>query len=681
LLAETAALIAASHALQDSLVAALTPETATFANLLRPLLHDDHRAARRLCLFRIFASVAPAPDLRDAARAAEQVTAKADAEALMRPDVAALVAAVYARHRAGDGEPLDEESAYVLFKTHRAYQNAGAGIQDDARRAAYLAAVEERNAVLVAARKTLSESDEGVWFSPAELAGVPSGALATMATRDDDDKLKVTFKKGHLFPVMKHATRARTRKTLHVAKENRFPTNVAALEQAAALRDDVARMLGFANHAARKMQDKMAASVEDVVEVLHKLRTQLRPLAEAEIDTLYALKTMYPADDEDEADVATLNAWDWAFYARILEKERYAVDAQLVSEYYEVQHSLQGMLRIFEELFAIVFVATAAPTWHESVTVYAVWDAAEQGGGFLGYLYLDLYARDGKYSGAHCSLVQPGFTTEDGARHFPSSSLVCSLIRVPGTPTLLQHSELKTMFHELGHAVHKLVTRTVYSHSCARDFVEIPSILLENWIWVPRVLQRLGRHYSYLNHEYRDFWLARQDDDSTMPSETLPSDLAHRLARTKHVSGAHAMLHQVFLALFDLTIHTAASPDAARAIDTTALWNRSKADIIGLRTAAGIGQASFAHPFRAYDASYFTYALSKVYATDLWVSCFKSNPMDPEVGLRYRRLVLEPGGGQPEAVSLRNFLGRDPNDEAYYSEVSEPSTHTHDEKQ
>lgn len=671
LLSETQALIASSDALQDALAQRLTPADATFANVLLPLLHDDHRAARRLCIFRIFSSVAEAPELRDAARAAEQLTAKADAAALMRRDVAALVAAVYDKHRSGELR-LDDESAYKLFKTHRAYQNAGAGIADH-QRGAYMAAVEERNSVLVAARKTLSETDEGVWFTRAQLAGVPASALDTMDA--EDDRLKVTFKKGHLFPVMKHASDARTRKALHVAKENRFPENVEALQRAVALRDDIARLLGFANHAALKIEDKMAPSVESVMARLNKLRTELQPLARAEIDTLYALKKAYIAEHgsaEDEADAPTLNAWDWAFYARILEKERYSVDSLLVSEYFEVQHSLDGMLRIFEELFGLVFVLTEAPTWHKDVAVYSAWDSDEQGGGFLGYLYLDIYARDGKYSGAHSSLVQPGFTTEQNTRHFPSSSLVCSLIRVAGKPTLLQHSELKTMFHELGHAIHKLVTRTAYSHGCARDFVEIPSILLENWIWVPRVLRRLGRHYSYLGDEQRAFWLARNGSDETaeMPSETLPEKLADDLARTKHVSGAHAMLHQVFLALFDLTIHSPASPEAAQAIDTTALWNKSKAEIIGLRTTNGIGQASFAHPFRAYDASYFTYALSKVFATDLWVSCFKNNPMDSQVGLRYRRCVLEPGGGQPEGLSLKNFLGRDPSDEAYYSEVS-----------
>lgn len=157
------------------------------------------------------------------------------------------------------------------------------------------------------------------------------------------------------------------------------------------------------------------------------------------------------------------------------------------------------------------------------------------------------------------------------------------------------------MFHELGHAIHKLVTRTAYIHYCARDFVEIPSILLENWIWVPSVLERLGRHYSYLSDDYKTLWRQRQPDKA-QPSERLPDSLSQDIARTKHVNGAHAMLHQVFLALFDLTIHTDTT-------DTTQLWNKSKAEIMGLGTLPSIGQASFAHPFRAYDASYFTYAL------------------------------------------------------------------------
>ncbi|KAH6887750.1 hypothetical protein B0T10DRAFT_406448 [Thelonectria olida] len=671
LLADTETIINATKSLEDALASSLTPSTASFTTLVKPLLRDDHLSSQKLLIFRIFSSVAPSKDLRDASREAEQLLAKAHAESLMRTDIAALVAAAYQKHQNEDNQ-LDSEEAYALFKLHRAYQNAGAGISNPLVRQDYVAKVAQRNEILVAARKQISEADDGVFFSRGQLAGVPSTVLDSLKSRDEDDFLKVTFKRGHLFPVMKHALSARTRKTLHYARERRFPENVTRLEEAVRLRHEIAQILGFENHAALKMEDKMAPSVEAVIARLTKLKTELKPLATQEIEALYALKKAYlqdhatGADEEDDVDASRLNPWDWSFFARIQDLQKHAVDSLLISEYFEVQHSLKGMLLIFEELFGMRFVRVDdASTWHDDVAVYAAWDAEDQGGSFLGYLYLDVYAREGKYAGAHCSAIQPGFTQDDNTRHFPSSSLICSFIHTPSKPTLLQHSELKTMFHELGHAIHKLVTRTAYSHGTARDFVEIPSILLENWIWVPAVLRRLGKHYSHLSDSFKEHY-QNQAGHATEVEEKLPGHLAEALARTKHVGAAHAMLHQVFLALFDLNIHSAEGGK----VDTTTLWNKMKTDVVGLPATDGFGQASFAHPFRAYDAAYFTYALSKVYATDLWVSHFKADPMQRQVGLRYRQCVLQPGGGQPEGQSLKNFLGREPNDEAYYSEVS-----------
>ncbi|KAL6923116.1 hypothetical protein FSST1_000390 [Fusarium sambucinum] len=670
ILSQTTNLISTTKALEDSLVASLTPSTATFSSLLMPVLNDDHAISKKTLLIRLFSSVSEDKELRDASRTAEEMLLKANSAVLMRKDVAALVKAVYDKSQRG--EALGEEDAYMLFKTHRAYQNTGAGIEDEALREKYKAAVQERNEVLIAAKKTISESDDGIYFTRSQLNGVPSSVLDAMKVNDKGE-LKATFKKGHLISVMKHTTSASTRKAYHIAKESRFPENVARLERAVELRNSTARMLGFKTHAELKMEDKMAKNVESVITMLNKLRVQLKPLADEEMKTLLEIKKAYINEhgtDEAEEDSDRLNAWDWAFYARILEKERYSVDSLLISEYFEVNHSLEGMLRIFEEIFGMVFIPTDAPVWQKDVTVYEAWNSEDQGGGFLGYLYLDLYAREGKYAGAHSSLIQPGFITADNKRHYPSSSLVTSLLHTPGRPTLLLHSELKTMFHELGHAIHKLVTHTKHQHGCSRDFVEIPSILLENWIWVPSVLHRLGKHYSYLNDEYLSFWKTQKSGEDTRLDEELPEKLALDLAKTKHVNGAHAMLHQVFLALFDLTIHNA---DEAHPVDTTKLWNESKTEIMGLGRADSIGQASFAHPFRGYDAAYFTYALSKVYATDLWVSHFKTDPMDMKTGLRYRQHVLQPGGSQPELKSLSNFLGREPNDEAYYSEVTSTS--------
>lgn len=408
ILNQTSNLISSTTALEDSLVSSLTPQTATFTSFLTPILKDDHVVSKQTLIIRLFSSVSEDKDLRDASRTAEEMLLKANAKGLMRKDIAALVKAVYEKSQRGE-EKLSNEDAYTLFKTHRAYQNTGAGIEDEALREKYMAAVQERNEVLLAAKKTISESDDGIYFTRAELNGVPSSILDAMKV-NDEGQLKATFKKGHLISIMKHTISARTRKAYNIAKESRFPENVARLERAVELRNETARMLGFKTHAELKMEDKMAKSVESVITMLNKLRTQLKPLADEEMKTLFEIKKTYIQEhgtDETEEDAKRLNAWDWAFYARILEKEKYSVDSLLISEYFEVNHSLKGMLQIFEEIFGMVFIPTDAPVWQKDVTVYEAWNSEEQGGGFLGYLYLDLYAREGKYAGAHSSLIQP----------------------------------------------------------------------------------------------------------------------------------------------------------------------------------------------------------------------------------------------------------------------------------
>ncbi|KFA72049.1 hypothetical protein S40288_02328 [Stachybotrys chartarum IBT 40288] len=670
-LEQTEAILCCTRALHDALVARLCPDTASFATLVAPLLDDDRRSCGRLSRFRMLSSVSADASLREACRVAEQRANQADAVALMRSDVASLVAAVFTR---ADSDGLDPEDLYALRKLHRAYQSAGAGLLGEERRQAYLAKVEELNRVVLAAKKTLNDADEGVWLSALELEGVPRGVLDRMSQRDDG-KYKVTFVKGQFAAVMKHAGKAKTRKTLQLARDIRFPENVERLQRVVVLRDEVARMLGFATHAEKKMQLRMAESAEAVVERLTELTEKLAPVRDREKEALMELKREYVAvssDAEDPEDAGRLNVWDVQFYKRILEERRHRMDAVLVSEYFEVENSLRGMLGIFERLFSMRFMPVEAPVWHDTVVVYTAWDAPDLGGQFLGYLYLDLYSRDGKYKGARCSLIEPGYETESG-RNYPSTALICSFARPPGKPTLLLHGEVKTMFHELGHAIHKLVTLTKHHHTCARDFVEIPSVMLENWIWVPDVLVRLGRHYSYVSEDYYAHW--KGSAAGQRPAEEMPREMARDLARTKNLLGALTTLPSVHLATFDMVIHSPSSTEEARRMDTTEVYARTRADIVGLGVKAGIPQASFAHMFRGYDAAYFTYCLrvprpsSRVYAADLWLTCFASDPMNEEVGMRYRRLVLQPGGSRPEMQSLEAFLGRRPGVEAFFREV------------
>lgn len=190
--------------------------------------------------------------------------------------------------------------------------------------------------------------------------------------------------------------------------------------------------------------------------------------------------------------------------------------------------------------------------------------------------------------------------------------LIYNFVKHPSRPTLLQHNEVKTLFHELGHGIHHLVSRTKYALSHSRDFVEIPSIMLENFIWVPEILVRLGKHYSCLNSEDAINWdsASRESDgQAAKVSARLPQSLAQAMACTKNVNAAHDMLAQIRLALFDLIIHAPTEGRTATNDETTLLWHKLRRDIIGLQDGGSMnaGQAGFQHIYKNYDAGYFGY--------------------------------------------------------------------------
>jgi metallopeptidase MepB len=177
------------------------------------------------------------------------------------------------------------------------------------------------------------------------------------------------------------------------------------------------------------------------------------------------------------------------------------------------------------------------------------------------------------------------------------------------------------MFHELGHAIHNIVASTKYAIPHSRDFIEIPSIMLENWIWIPEVLVGLGKHYSFLG-EYREELGASSNPIKSgitgqiieKAEENLPLALAQAVSRTKNYDQAHKILSQVQPALFDLAVHTPTDHRAALEMDTTALWNQTKHEIIqhsfgNVAEDWGFGQGGFPHIFRKYDAGYFAYPL------------------------------------------------------------------------
>jgi len=352
---------------------------------------------------------------------------------------------------------------------------------------------------------------------------------------------------------------------------------VPLLKEAIVLRDEAARMLGYKNHAEFRIKDKMAKTPENVFTFLYDLQDRLAPIAKKEVEKLLELKEADYKERGLEFD-GKLYYWDFSFYDNILVENEYQVDLQKLSEYFPVESTLDKLMGIFQDLFGFVFIllededkarlsetgSAVDVTWHPDVIMYAVWDNERFGDdddGFRGYLYLDLHPRDGKYThAADWGLISP-FAREKPltGRNHVTNILVCNLSKPTATkPALLRHSEVETVFHELGHGIHHLASRPHYSrfagHSVSRDFVEAPSQMLENWVWTPSVLKNISSHYQ--------------------TGESLPDELIKNLIRTRRVDGGITYQRQLHYGLFDMMMHSPESHEAIEAFELSKEYNK-----------------------------------------------------------------------------------------------------------
>ncbi|EPS27259.1 Saccharolysin [Penicillium oxalicum] len=692
--ADAERLIKTSRAVQDKVVAEVKPEAATFASVLGPLSRNENEMALESHIIGFYQAVSTDQKLRDASSKAEELMDEFFIESVMREDVYKLVDAVLNKN-----ETLDPESRRLLEKEHKDFIRNGLSLPAGEKRDRFKEIKKRLSTLSIEFQKNLNEENGGIWFTPEQLDGVPDDVLSGLKKGEGENagKLWLTFKYPDLFPTMKYATNSETRQKLMIENENKCNQNVPLFREAIILRDEAARLLGYPNHAAFRIEDKMAKTPETVNKFLGDLRSRLTAGGKREIQTLMDLKK----STDPKAD-GRYFLWDHRFYDRLMLEKDYSLDQQLIAEYFPLQTTIQGMLEIFEELFGLAFVevvgedrAAIAPTgkgddivWHEDVQVFSVWDDEGEGSGFVGYLYLDLFPREGKYGHAANFNLQPGFIDAEGKRRYPATALVCNFTKpTPKKPSLLKHDEVVTLFHELGHGIHDLVSKTIYSRfhgtNTVRDFVEAPSQMLENWCWTPSQLRALSRHYSTLSPEYLAGWQESQQAKSggktatAPPSERIPDDVIKSLISTKHVNDALFNLRQLHFGIFDMAVHEPASHEDVKALPVSATYNRLRREItqmdgpeaLGASDDWGHGEATFGHLIGGYDAGYYGYLSSQVYSTDMFYTVFKDDPMNKEHGRRYRHTVLEKGGSQDEMTTLTEFLGREPRTDAFYQEL------------
>lgn len=649
-------LIAKEKALNDQIAAVEDP---TVENVFLPIAYHSNDTALLEHQITFYQHVSSSKELRDALTEAEQLLQEAGIEQSMRTDVFQVFDKLYQKIK--DDASLDAETKGYLEKINIFYTQNGLHLPEEKRNLVKELKTKLSN-LSTEFSKNLNEEKGYIPFTAEQLEGVPKDVVDQFKTIEGDKGalFQMTFKYPDIIPVLKYAKDQETRKTAYLGDQNKASANADILEEMIRLRFKLAKTLGYETYADYALQERMAKNQENVLTFLNDLKSKLTSIGRIELSKLLDFKNKELESRGLDPQTAIYN-WDNFYYNNLLLEQEYNVDHQKISEYFPMQKTITKMFGFYELLFDAKFVESSEPasgtTWHEDVKQYAVFQNVAKGNPeFMGWLLLDLHPREGKYGHAANFTLGPGYFDEEGLRVTPVTSLVCNFTKPSNEkPSLLKHNEVTTFFHELGHGVHNLLSVTKYSRfhgtRVERDFVETPSQMLEFWTWSKDELRNLSSHYK--------------------TNEPLDDTTIDQLVRSKNVNKAIFNLNQLFYGLFDMTVHTVGTEEDLSKVDLTKLWNELRELLTGLQRDNNVtkGYASFGHIAGGYQAGYYGYLYSQVFANDIYYTLFKKDPMNVESGLRYRDVILRRGGSKDIMECLIELLGREPNSDAFLEEL------------
>ncbi len=483
------------------------------------------------------------------------------------------------------------------------------------------------------------------------LAGIPAdvvSAAAALAQENGQSGWRFTLKMPCYLPVMQYAQDRNLRETLYrgfgtLASEHgdiRFD-NTSAIERLLALRAEEAQLLGYKNFAQLRLETRMAESPEQVLAFLQDLAKRAKPYAKHDLAELQAFAREHYQLDE-------LAPWDIPFMSERLRENRYDYSEEEVRQYFPVQNVLDGFFDIVGQLFGVVFKPVSLTLWHENAQAYEVWHNNAP----CGYLMLDLYARQGKQSGAWVD-SERARQRISGTLVTPVVYLTCNFPEPQNTqPSLLTHDDVITLFHESGHALHALLSQVDEPGASAFsnmewDAIELPSQFMENFCWEWAAVQKLSGHVK---------------------SQTaLPEALFQKMVAARNFQSGMQMVRQIEFSLFDMLIHNHQSGLPIQEVLNTLSQVRKDVAVL-FPPAWHRFPHTFSHLFAGgYGAGYYSYKWAEVLSADAYAAFEEyahshnlKHTLSADIGKRFVDEILAVGASRPAQASFQAFRGRDP---------------------
>ncbi len=462
-----------------------------------------------------------------------------------------------------------------------------------------------------------------------DVDGLPQSDLLSARFKEEGvTKYRFTLQMPSYIAYITYGKNEKIREELYRAYVTRAPQNAKIIDELLSLKDEMSSLLGFKNYASYSLASKMAKDERSVVDFLEKLIANSKAQALRELEELQKIAKK------------PLQSFDSAYYSEILKKEKYEIDEEEYRPYFEQKSVLDGMFEFLNRLFGITFKKVEEELWHKKALSYDLYLQNR----LKARLYIDLEARKGKQGGAWMNNFQTHCINERGEEQLSSAVIVCNFPPSSSkNPSLLRHDDVVTLFHEMGHALHHMLSNVGENevsgvNGVEWDAVEFPSQFLENFAYEPTVLKLFASHYK--------------------TKEIIPDDMIEKLVKSKNFLSALGMLRQLEFSLFDFMLHTKLyqGDDVQNLLDSI----RQETALIK-PPAYNKFQNGFSHIFAGgYAAGYHSYKWAEVLSADAFFGVVEEGIFDSEIARKYLHIILEGGGAKSMDILFKELMGRDP---------------------